>query len=77
MCVWGWGGGLTYSNLHPMLLFCLLSLPLTVPQLCPCLLQVQLADFPECPDLVALQLEVALLLTLSVQLLPQPYDVLF
>lgn len=68
--------GGSHRDLHPVLLLRLLTLSLPVSQLRLCLLQVPLADFPECPDLVPLQLEVALLLTLPVQLLPQPDDVL-
>lgn len=60
-----------------MALFCLLFLPLLVPQLSIGLLQAPLGDFPEFSNLVSLQLEETLLLTLSVQLLSEANDVLY
>ncbi|TNN25612.1 hypothetical protein EYF80_064257 [Liparis tanakae] len=65
-----------HSNLHLVALLRLGSLPAPVPQLGLLLLQAPLGDFPECLDLVPLQLEVAPLLPLAVQLLPQADDVL-
>ncbi len=60
-----------HSDLHSVALLRLLSLPVSVPQLGLRLLQVPLGDFPEGLDLVPLQLEVAPLLPLSVQLLSE------
>lgn len=60
-----------HSDLHPVALLCLLFLSVPVPQLGLRLLQAPLGDFPEGPDLVPLQLEVAPLLPLSVQLLSE------
>lgn len=58
-----------------MALLSLISLPAPVPQLGLRLVQVPLGDLPEGLDLVSLQLEVALLLLLAVQLLPEVDDV--
>ncbi|KAF3852659.1 hypothetical protein F7725_006014 [Dissostichus mawsoni] len=63
------------TDLHAVALLRLLPLPPSVPQLGIRLLQAPLGDFPECLDLVPLQLEVAPLLPLSVQLLSQADDV--
>lgn len=64
-----------HSDLHSVALLRLLPLPLPVPQLGLRLLQAPLGDFPECLDPVPLQLEVAPLLPLSVQLLSEADDV--
>lgn len=64
-----------HSDLHSVAFLRLLPLPLPVPQLGLRLLQAPLGDFPECLDPVPLQLEVAPLLPLSVQLLSEADDV--
>lgn len=65
-----------HRDLHPVALLGLLPLPAAVPQLGLGLLQVPLGHLPEGLDLVPLQLEVAPLLSLPVQLLSEADDVL-
>ena len=71
------GSGRTpHLDLHLVPLLRLLHLPVFVPQLSLLLLQLPPRDLPESVDLVALQLEVVALLSLSVQLLPDTANVL-
>lgn len=67
----------THRYLDTVALRGLVPLPDAVPQLRLRLLQPPPGDFPKAADLIALQLEVAPLLALPVQLFPQPHHVLF